>query len=550
MRRNTVRAIILVMFLLFEPEAFPSGPQPPFAMIGWQIHERDVSKVAEAIQRAPEYRINFLVFSHDLFRSVENFLDSPEWQKDLLHLGALADEKKIPYYLWIHELDDIPKRFLVDKKRVNFDDPELFGFLAKRYERLLEVVPHVAGFVLTLREVDYLILRDSEVQSRLSYPDRICKLTRLIYGIAKKHNKQLILRNFFYEPREMSCFADAIAKLPDDIIVMSKSTCHEFNPFYPADPMHGNVGKKRQIMEIDLGVEKALGPQGAYAQVEDIRRYVRRAKEKGLAGAVGRARLIWDKPFEDSHEINLYAFSSFMANPDIPADQVYDAWVKKHYPADAVPFIISALKRTEYINHHGRYHLGFWLTKSLGVKWEKYSYYFGHIVLRSRYKWTQDPADKVLETKLLYPDMETYHQLIAEKDEVIRQVRASLADLEKAAPYVPSETMKPLVQSFEFLLDGSYLAREWTCAFFAHRLYIQDPREEYRKMTEDALEQLEKLDKAPGIPYGLDPSASHRYHIADFVKTIRSRLQNPEAAIWEDNAILEKMSEKDSIDLE
>ena len=43
----------------------------------------------------------------------------------------------IPYYLWIHEFDDIPARFLVKGDRVNFDDPELFPYLDQRYERLL-----------------------------------------------------------------------------------------------------------------------------------------------------------------------------------------------------------------------------------------------------------------------------------------------------------------------------------------------------------------------------------------------------------------------------
>jgi len=233
-----------------------------------------------------------------------------------------------------------------------------------------------------------------------------------------------------------------------------------------------------------------------------------------------------------------------MQNPDMSADEIYNTWAAKRYPTEAVPYIVSALKRTEFINHNGRYHLEFWLTKSIGVKWQQYSYYLGHIVFKSRYKWTKDNADKDLENLLLYPDMNTYDKLVAEKDKVIRQVQASKADLNKAMPYVPPEKMKVLLDGFEFLQDAVGLSKEWTRAFFAHRLYITDPKEEYRNMAEDALKNLEKLDKAPVVTYGLDPTTSHRYFIDVFVAKMRSRMENRDAAIKEDEAILKKMRYK------
>ena len=161
--------------------------------------------------------------------------------------------------------------------------------------------------------------------------------------MCRKHNKKLILRDFFCEPKEMECFAEAIPKLPDDISLMGKDTVHEFHPFYPPDPMHGNVGKHPQIIELDTGVEKALASQGHYAQVDYIRRYVLRAREKGLAGAVGRAHFFGDDPWNDTHDINLYALSRFLKDPDLSVDTVLRDWAAKRYPAEAVPHIASAL---------------------------------------------------------------------------------------------------------------------------------------------------------------------------------------------------------------
>lgn len=33
------------------------------------------------------------------------------------------------------------------------------------------------------------------------------------------------------------------------------------------------------------------------------------------------------------------------------------------------------MKRTEFIHFHGRWFLGFWLTKSIGAEWGDYAYY-------------------------------------------------------------------------------------------------------------------------------------------------------------------------------
>ncbi len=296
--------------LLLLPPAVLSAAGP-FTMNGWQFHSRDVARVSEAIRKAPEYGVNFFIFSHNLFDHVDPFLNDPGRQRDILQLGALADSEKIPWYLWLHEFDDIPDRFRtgsrgdVDEQiehsvtgtgssasfrlghRVNMDDPALMEYLRNRYDRLLNMCPTAAGIVLTLHESDNKLFRNAEVKSSLPVSERIVVVTKLIYDVVKKHNKKLILRNFFYEPKEMEYFAQAIGKLPDDIIIMSKDVVHDFDPWYPFDPLHGKVGKKMQIMEADLSVEKAWSQQGLYAQPALHQARCERAAVTGMAGIVG-----------------------------------------------------------------------------------------------------------------------------------------------------------------------------------------------------------------------------------------------------------------------
>ena len=74
-------------------------------------------------------------------------------------------------------------------------------------------MPDTAGFVLTLHESDFRVFRDDQVRSGDDVPERIRRISPLLYDVLKRHNKQLILRNFFYEPPEMEYFRRALERL-------------------------------------------------------------------------------------------------------------------------------------------------------------------------------------------------------------------------------------------------------------------------------------------------------------------------------------------------
>ncbi|MDQ3623835.1 MAG: hypothetical protein M3463_15315, partial [Verrucomicrobiota bacterium] len=120
-------------------------------------------------------------------------------------IAAMASERKISFYIWLHEFNDMPRRFLKDNV-LQMDDPGLFPFLENRYTRLLKVLPDTAGFVITLNEVDYRVFRQSQVASSADVPERIYRILKFFYDFLQRHHKQLIVRNFFYEPLEMEYF--------------------------------------------------------------------------------------------------------------------------------------------------------------------------------------------------------------------------------------------------------------------------------------------------------------------------------------------------------
>src|SRR4051812_33110080 len=67
---------VALIIVSFSTKADTNAPL--FAMNGWQFHEYNIPKLEEAVRRAPEYGVNFLIFSHGFYWSPEGFLASTD----------------------------------------------------------------------------------------------------------------------------------------------------------------------------------------------------------------------------------------------------------------------------------------------------------------------------------------------------------------------------------------------------------------------------------------------------------------------------------------
>src|SRR3954468_23785533 len=75
-----IRCVSMVVVMVLCGRAWAVGPDAgkAFSMNGWQFHEYNVPKLEEAVEKAPGYGVNFFIFSHGWFRSVEGFLASTD----------------------------------------------------------------------------------------------------------------------------------------------------------------------------------------------------------------------------------------------------------------------------------------------------------------------------------------------------------------------------------------------------------------------------------------------------------------------------------------
>ncbi len=351
--------------------------------------------------------------------------------------------------------------------------------------------------------------------------------------------KELIVRNFFHEPLEREWFQQAMAHLPADIIIMCKNTPHEFNPFYPPEPMLKKGSRNRLIMELDLTTENAPSRQFLFCQVEYLGRFLKIAHEQELYGVIGRLRFPPTFSFRGPDAINPYAFGRFATEPGLDNQKVWNDSCVRIVRVAAAEALQRAMKKTFEIAVKTRYHLRFWVYPLKG-----YHYAFGHIRLRSLAKWTHDPEDKAMETALVNPTPELYQRLMAEKNEAVELAEAAIRDVEEASRYLTHEESDRFLDRFRFILDRVEVEREATAAFFSFRMWINDPKPEYLARLQAAMQRLEQLDQAPHRPWGRDWRTGHRHGIPTLLNDLRWRIEDPERARKEDAKIMAEITRR------
>ena len=325
-------------------------------IIGWQFHEDNVTYLSEMIDLAPEYSVNHVELSHNMVWHTEDILKSTDKQRDINRLIEQAHNNGIELFIWTHEISKLPNEFMVNGK-TDLDNPLLWGWLEDKYVRLFEAIPDVDGIVLTFSETDIPVYEDDKVITTMSRAERVAKILNTVNGVVKSNNKILWARTW---GERTEWVAEGIRLTPEDIWVENKNVISDFDTYWPHHPMTGAYGNRPQIVEFDLNGQY-LGRSWIPSPKPDYLKYrLKYAINKGVRGFVGRVGTLRQDFLGDSgeilvpnthaintpNEINLYAFSKIIQNPDIDPKDIWQEWVSAKYGEEAAPYIISAYNRT------------------------------------------------------------------------------------------------------------------------------------------------------------------------------------------------------------
>jgi len=491
----------------------------------WQFHKPNMPYVLDSIKLAPRYGINTVVFSHDILGYASQLLDGSPRGAQIVTMAKAAHAENLKAWIWVREFQDVPSRFMNNGK-VALDRAGFWEWLADRYEQVFTRYPEFDGLMLTFDETPYRVFDTKKVESSLSMADRFAKVMNVIDAVAARHGKDFIVRSFVYEPQEMQWFKEGYAQTGKHVMIQTKCEPHDWDPFYPNDPLIGAFPGRTQIIEFDGSSEFTGKNRIPYTQPEYFeRRWRYDLSRPGVDGYNLRVDHGGYDALHTPNELNVYAMWRFTEDPHATADQIWKEWTVNHYGREAAPLVEQALKPAFDIVNESFYALQFWVTNHSAVP--NFNYAEDHLHLRTMAKWYPDqPKYKELEDQLLAPTPALLEDILAEKDRAVSLAHRSLERLREAKPQLTAAEYDDLYWRLALAERVAVIWKLHAEAFFGYKALAAGhdvpglaPR--VRRALAALREEADVSAADPRI--GNDPPASAR-EIRAFVNDLESRI--------------------------
>lgn len=462
----------------------------------WQIHdeindEQDLAYARKVIDAAPSFGINTIVFAqvkavNHLYKGVDNSqFDGMEYGRTLHDLAVKAASNGIKTWLWIHELEDIPKQYIKDGA-TQLDDPKIYEFLMNRYRKVFTDFPSFNGVMLTFHETRYKLFDDSEAVSDMSPPERFAKITNTINQVCKEFGKDLIVRTFVYTMEELEWAREGFSMTDTAVIIQSKTVPQDWEPFFPHNPAIGAFPNHRQIVEFDCSNEYTGKNFIPYTSPEYFAyRWRYDLKQPGVKGFNIRLNHHGYDALFTPNAINIYTIYRLTMDSTVSTDQIWQEWTTKQYGSDAALHIEAALKPTFDIVNKAFFPLGFWFSKHSGLP--EYNYAGNHITGHTsathwwpeiepgynKARWWPDDVSKAAWAKrqnsLMKPNPDDFERLLGEKDTAVILANECMFHLKQAQPYLTQTQYDELYELLYRLQLVTVVRRMHAEAYFGLR---------------------------------------------------------------------------------
>ncbi len=475
----------------------------------WQFHVLKPAYVSESMKLALRYDINTVVFSHKMIGFTSDLYDGSDRAETLRALALEAHKANLKVWIWVRELNDVPAQFM-DGRVVDMDRPGFWDWLRSRYERVLADFPKFDGVMLTFHETPYKVF-SPRVRSTLPIPERFARMVNTIDDVCARRGKDLIVRTFLYEPEELEWFRAGIKQTKPRVMIQSKCEPHDWDPFYPHEPLIGAFPEHRQIIEFDGSSEFTGKNRIPYTSPEYFEhRWRYDLAHPGVCGYNVRVDHNGYDAIRTPNEINLYALYRMSQDSTITAAEIWKEWTHKRYGAEAAPFVEKALRPSFDVVNDSFFALKFWITNHSALPDLKYA--MGHISSRTLAKWHPDKSEyKELEQRLLRPDPQLLEQILGEKDRAIAKAEECLLYLQQGKKYLKPDQYDDLYWRLDLLHRTAIVWKLHAEAAFGYQILASGQSVPgLRERVERAIGALEAQASvsAQNPQIGNDPPAS------------------------------------------
>jgi len=209
-------------------------------------------------------------------------------------------------------------------------------FLPVKYRELFIALPGLAGVVTSFGTGESRLAISNMFTcncERCRSLDPVVWYKNIALGMYKpfkEAGKKLIIRDFIYKKNELEKFAKALDELPDEIIISSKNTPHDFYPTFPNNPLIGHVGRHPQWIEYDVNGQFYGWGLAPSSMLKDLRRRLKYALDHKVTGFI--ARTDWEgvqdhSCFDTPNLLNLYGIAVLGKNLEVEIRDIYYKWL-------------------------------------------------------------------------------------------------------------------------------------------------------------------------------------------------------------------------------
>jgi hypothetical protein len=517
------RMIFLMVIFVFAAVCRVASAAP-FTVSGWQIHKNDEAHINRMIDLAAKHGVNHMQLSHDIIMYIEDITKDPARAAVINRAAQRARQKGIGIFVWSHEFNTDDMLVCLDP-----DSKQGRAFWKKRqdaYRKALAQTPDIAGIILSFGSSHpdpWSLMCSCSWCAKHDNADRVSLILNKIGDVViDEFGMTLYARTFIHTPEELDWMGQALRNTPPrpGLAVMTKCVPQDWEPFYPHNPLIGNVGGHPQIIEMDLAGEY-WGRSKLLVDLTDYLQYrMRHARDKGAAGFVVRTERGADSLLGAPNEINLFAYEKLFDNPDADADEIRLEFIKSHYGLDPESQDAKALleihKLSFDVTMKMYYVLGFWALEKGSDLTESATF---PALLRGRSIALYDPSFEQRYQKLDNIDEDTFLKIMFEKQEAAMQSSANLDALE-AIGSLKTEHARALRTVLE---NHERATRVWLVAngaLWSAYMYKKTGQDKHREWALDFADYLDRYaEQLPAAQYPGGPA-----QIAAFLSNFHKEL--------------------------
>jgi hypothetical protein len=213
--------------------------------------------------------------------------------------------------------------------------PFWLEFVRTKYEELAVELPGLAG----------VIVAPATAESRVSIASNRCTCASCratdpgdwyaaVIGAMRDPLRaagcRLVVRDFTFSSAAQAAVVDAVAGLPDDIVVSLKNTPHDYYPTFPHNPRIGDVGRHDQWIEVDCMGQFFGWGVAPSVMLDDLRSRFAHARSKGVTGVI--LRTDWEgldghTAFDTCNRVNVVGAAALARDPDTDDVEIYGQWL-------------------------------------------------------------------------------------------------------------------------------------------------------------------------------------------------------------------------------